>query len=99
MSYTLTIQPCKFIDCPGEDVSYGYRCYDPYGSSYNNTWEEEDIRKPPLEILRKIVDDECISHDDNLKSAFSFIVEHGYDLEIGGTILDWELVKDILTGE
>lgn len=90
----LTIQPCKFTNYPNGNTTYGYRCYDSYGSSYDNTWDEEDIKKPPLEILKKAVD-LC---DDNLRDALSFVIERGESIEVRGVILDWELIENMLKG-
>jgi len=49
MNNKICIQPCKFIDrIASEDIiSYGYRCYDDYGNSYNNLWSKKDIKMSP----------------------------------------------------
>lgn len=96
MLYLPTIQPCKFTDYPNVNVSYGYRCYDSYISSYNNTWREEDIKKLPLQILKKVIDDKHFLHDAILKKILLFVEEHRCSIKIGDCILDWQSIKNIL---
>jgi hypothetical protein len=97
MSYLPTIQPCKFSNYPNQGVSYGYRCYDSYKSSYNNTWKKEDVTKLPLQLLKKIMYDKPFLHDENLRNILSLVKEKKCSIKIGNCILDWQSIKNILT--
>jgi len=97
MSYLPIIQPCKFINYPNEGVSYGYRCYDSYESSYNNTWKEEDMKKLPLQVLKKVIYDKSILHDDNLEHILNQVKKEKSSIEIGDCILNWQSIKDTMS--
>lgn len=103
MSSVITIQPCKFTNYPQQNVitgliedniSYGYRCYDDYGSTYNNLWEEEDTKLSSIEILEKVFEDH--KGNDTLVLMFDFLVENELGIFVGNDWLEWNQIKEIL---
>ena len=103
MSSIITIQPCKFTNYPQvitepieDSISYGYRCYDDYGDTYNNLWEKEDMNLSPLEILEKVCDDR--EGDGSVVGLmFDFLVEEELGIFVGNDWLEWDQIKEILT--
>jgi hypothetical protein len=104
MSSIITIQPCKFTNYPQHNVvtrliedgiSYGYRIYDNYGSTYNNLWEKADMNLSPLEVLKKVYDGS--KGDDTVELMFDFLVENELGIFVGNDWLEWDQIKEILT--
>ena len=83
----ITIQPTVFENRPQGSKTYGYRMYDDYGQTYNNTWES--IPDDDLEILRQVIDD----GDDIAQNMIGFMIEHGHGLSIGDERYDWNDIK------
>lgn len=95
MSSIVTIQPCKFTNYPQDDITYGYRCYDEYGSTYDNLWEKEDMDLSPIETLKKVYD-EC-DGNDTLTLMFDFIIDNELGIFVGDDWLEWIQIRRILT--
>jgi len=88
MSSSVTIQPCKFINHPTNEESFGYRCYDEYAAVYNNLWEKEDLDLPPTTVLKNVYKD-AVGNDD-LSLIFDFVIDNELGIFIGNVWLEWE---------
>ena len=99
MSSIVTIQLCKFTNYPQveDSISYGYRCYDDYGATYNNIWEKEDIELSPIEILKKVYDEK--GYNNTLELMFDFIVENELGIFIGTDWLTWDQIKMVIQNQ
>lgn len=93
MSSFITIQPCRFVNYPSEETSYGYRAYDDYASVYNNLWKKEDLDLTNIEIVEKIYIEEG---SDEIELMFEFIIENELGIFVGDNWLNWDQIKSIL---
>lgn len=87
----VTIEPTKFVDVRDGVESFGYRIYDNYGSSYDNTLQS--IPDDNLELLKIVVEND----NDIIQDIFEHLIETEGGLEIGGTFYDFEEVKHIIS--
>jgi hypothetical protein len=95
MSYKATIQRTIFVNVPKGEKTYGYRIYDYYGQSYNNTMMEGDMELSPEDFLRKAVPyldytGSCI-FDAALNTGGIFINDEWFTLKMRD---GWSLVKE-----
>ena len=60
MANRVTFQSTKFVNINEDLIEskpvYGYRVYDDYGQSYNNTLKKEDLIRSPEDALKVIED-------------------------------------------
>lgn len=85
----ITLQPTTFIDHPTGDKTYGYRIYDDYGQTYDNTWAT--MLDDDLDMLRQVMD--C--GDQIAQNMIEFMIEQGNGLYIGGTWYSWDEIKHL----
>jgi hypothetical protein len=89
----VVIEPTQFINVrgpEGENVTWGYRIYDNYGSHYDNTLES--IPDDDLELLKIVVE----NNDDVIQDMLGHLVETENGLEIGGAWYDYSEIKQII---
>jgi hypothetical protein len=90
MSNRVHIEPTRFENVRSGVVTYGFRAYDQYAQTYNNTWDS--IPDDDLECLKLAVADA----DDTLSSMLDYCREEEVGLFVGDTWFDWDEIKDIL---
>jgi hypothetical protein len=102
MSNQVCLVSTKFSNVKTGNVSFGYRLYDGYGATYNNTreidnWTEnqEDQKFPDddLDTLREAM--ELFEADNIAKAMFQFIEENEGGIEIDGTWYNWNEIKEL----
>lgn len=87
----VTIEPTKFIDVRSGEESFGYRIYDNYGSSYDNTLEF--IPDNDLELLKIVIEND----NDVVQDILESLVKTEGGLEIGNQHYSYEEIKPILS--
>jgi len=90
----VVIEPTQFISVrgpEGENVTWGYRIYDNYGSHYDNTLES--IPDDDLELLKIVIEND----DDTVQDMLEHLVETENGLEIGGAHYSFEEIKHIIS--
>jgi hypothetical protein len=87
MSDTLTLEPTEFTNLRTGHKTLGWRAYDDYGNTYNNTLES--IPDSDLELL-----DLALDADNEVFSAMldSLVANEG-GMTISGEFYDWEQIK------
>jgi hypothetical protein len=92
----MCIQPCKFVDRVDSKniASYGYRCYDNYGSCYSNLWEKRHISMPPIEVFKKVCKER--KDDPDLDIMLEYVENIKGNILIGDTRFGWEQIIDII---
>jgi len=91
MSNRICVEPTKFEDVRNGTSTFGFRAYDDYAQTYNNTLES--IPDDDLEFLRV-----AIEHGDNIfGDIIDFCIEQERGLYIADIWYDWEKVKPILS--
>lgn len=93
MGNQITIEPTEFINVRSGEKTFGFRLYDDYGQTYDNTWDS--ILDDDMEILKKVMK----SDDAFVSDAISFIRENEKGIDIGGEWYDWEQIKHIIGEE
>lgn len=95
MSNRVTIEPTEFVNVRTGEVSYGFRAYDDYEQTYDNTLES--IPDNDMEFLALICKEKAFN------TAFSemldFVKEGQMGLYIGGTWYEWDAIEPILCKE
>ena len=83
-----------FRNYPTGSLAYGYRLWDNYAQSYNNTLTLEDMQLSAEEFLRKILDKHISDEEGEM-------LEHAQlsaGLELDGEFYDSEEVKKMIKG-
>jgi len=106
MSNKVTIQPTKFSNLGGSEVTWGVRVYDEYDSSYDNTWEQSEVdcffnhekqiyeQVDPLSILAKV----CMTENEVIDSMIEYVIENETGIWIGSDWFEWEQIKEVVVG-
>jgi hypothetical protein len=88
MSNHVMLTATTFINhAEGGTKTYGYRLYDDYGQTYNNTLEKID---DDLELLAAVVRDEPAGY------MFDYMNENKRGLSINGTWYDYEEIEHLI---
>lgn len=90
MSNRAAIVTTKFINVKEGNNSVGFRVYDDYMQTYDNTWE--DIPDNDMDVLKRVMG----SDDNKIVDLFDSMRENKKGIEIDGTWYDWEEIKDII---
>lgn len=90
MSNQVHIEPTRFENVRSGLVTYGFRAYDGYAQTYNNTWDS--IPDDDMEVLKLALKDA----DDVLSDMLDFCREHERGLHVGDSYLDWDEIKHLL---
>lgn len=53
MGNCVTIVRTEFHNVVDKTISYGFRMYDSYGDSYNDSMTQADMQLPPEEFFKK----------------------------------------------
>lgn len=88
MSNKANIVTCEFHSGNGV-ITKGYRIYDEYGKTYNNTWES--IPTDDLQVLAEVLKDD----DDVTRSVLDFVEENENGISINDTYYDWAEIKHL----
>lgn len=86
----VTVEPTKFVDVRDGVETFGYRIYDNYGSSYDNTLQS--IPDDDLELLKIVIEND----NDIIQDTLNYLMEAKNGLEIGGTWYDHDEIKEII---
>lgn len=97
MSNRVTLQRTVFQnvrqDGTEAEKSFGYRMYDDYGQTYDNTLEAEQVQVSDEELLRYVRD----NGNEMTDEMISFLRDSdGHGLYIDDNWHDWEWVKKAL---
>ena len=92
MSNRATLQRCTFSDYPSEHKHFGYRLYDEYSQSYDNTLDETIFKLEPLDFLRDTV---FRDNSDNVEAIFDNIRENQKGIYIDDNWFDWDEIQEI----
>jgi hypothetical protein len=90
MSNRIYFEPTKFTNVRHGGVSFGYRAYDDYGQSYDNTWEV--IPDDDIEFLKKIID--C--NDELVGAMLDFAQENQQGVYVSGNFIEWAELHPLL---
>lgn len=90
MSNRINFIPTQFINMRTGSVSFGFRAYDDYGQTYDNTWEL--IPDDDMEFLKLVVD----SNDETVGSMFEFAAENQQGVYVGEAFYEWDEYKHLL---
>jgi len=86
----VTIQPTTFIDQRSGATTYGFRIYDDYDQSYDNTWDA--IPDDDMGVLKLVTK----SQEQGVHDALNHCREHERGLFIGDKWYEYGEIKDIL---
>ena len=89
MGNRITIEPTKFEDVRTGAVSYGYRAYDDYDSTYCNQWES--IPDDDLEFLALVMEEV----DDTVKQMLFNVTTFDEGLYVGNTYYEWKQIAHL----
>ena len=92
MSNRAFIQPTIFSDTPDGELTYGWRLFDDYAKTYENSMPKElwdRLVNDDLSFMRHVMDNIDEVGDNILDSVV------GNGLYIGGSWYDWEDVKHL----
>lgn len=90
MGNRLSIQPTVFETYPNGVRNFGVLICDDYGSEYIDFWNQEDLTKPPLEILRKLTRE----GGDKVWDLLGPVQENQHGVFLGEIWYPWEEIKD-----
>lgn len=90
MSNQVHIEPTRFINVRGGSYAHGFRAYDYYAQTYNNTWAS--ISDDDMEVLKLAIEDA----DDVLSDMLDYCRENKRGLYVGENYFDWDEIKHLL---
>jgi hypothetical protein len=85
------IEPTKFTNMRTGNETYGYRCWDDFGQSYENCLER--IPDDDLKFLELVLNE---SINEVLWAIIDFCEENQHSLEIGNMNYEWEEIAPII---
>lgn len=105
MSNQVCLVSTKFSNVKTGDVSFGYRLYDGYEATYNNSrfpyegskgWDGKTDQTFPDDDLDTLKEAMKLFDDDEVaKVMFKFIKDNEGRIEIDGTWYDWNEIKEL----
>lgn len=89
MGNRLYIDPTVFETYPNGVRNFGVLICDDYSSEYIDFWSQEDLDKPPLEILHKLVQE----GSEKVWDFLGHVQENEQGIYLGGIWYPWEEIK------
>jgi hypothetical protein len=91
MGNRVLIELTVFVQVPSGDKNYGVRVCDDYGGFYNDGWEEADLDKDPIEIVKKVI--ATCNSSEIADAMMTFSRENEGYVYVGDAIVEWKDVK------
>jgi len=91
MSNAVCLEACEFVNPVTGNATKGYRIYDDYGQSYNNTLET--VSHDDLEMLQQVLAEDI---DEVTAGMLDYIRENLSGMNINDEYYEWEQIEDIL---
>lgn len=92
MSNQVMLIPCKFVDTPSGDVSFGFRMVDDYGKTYSNNLDRE-LPDDDLEALEEVLTNHM---DETITGFLEYLSENECGITIRDVPYEWNEIKEIV---
>ena len=87
--HSVSLQLTKFVNMPQGSETFGYRIYDDYGQSYDNT--HECLIEDDLELLGNVMD----SGDETATAILDFLLENAKGITINDNWYEWDEIRHL----